>query len=373
MPVKSKKQWRWMAINNPDMLKSWQKEHPVKFSQLPEEDDSYCKVCNKIGDECMCTDKLSEQEVELGLISRKNLDELLNDEILHSYFADADNFDKYFQDINEFFASDNALTLNQLSQFLENLGYGPKTIELSLEILSKSDEDRAKEKELTKKGIKEGIEFKYVDKNNDAKIEKFSSDEDCKSWLLLNKDKIGNIISYRPINEVLGPLTSDYKVSPVTKSKDSNIGNPRGKGTYDSDSSIKVTSPDKSFADMLKQEINNIKEEMTKTKSADKLIELNKKLDKLINEAFQLQEEFMPTYEGLISVAKEFSDEYKISHPNYMKDIEKFWYENTDNNNNFLPQYPSNKRKQIYWESIASIIEDYQDYLATDIRQMGKN
>jgi flagellar hook-basal body complex protein FliE len=333
IPFKSKKQFQYLRINEPEVFKKYRSEDKRDFKDLPEKE-------------------IREEESELGLISKKNLDELLNDETLHSYFSDPDNFDKYFQDIQEFFSSENALTLNQLSQYLENLGYGPKTIELSLEILSKSDEERAKEKEVAKKGIKESIEFKYTDKNNDTKIEKFSSEEEYKNWLQTNKDKIGNVISYRPINEVLGPLTSDYKREQLTP---------------------KVTSPDKSFADMLKNEISNIKEEMTKTKNAEKLIELNKKLDKLIKEAFELEEDFTPAYEDLLSVANELADEYKISHPNYIKDIEKFWYENIDNNENFLPQYSSDKRKQIYWNSIASIIEDYQDYSATDVRQMGRN
>jgi len=326
MPFKSRKQFQYLKINEPEVFKKYKAEDKRDYKDLPEEE-------------------IKEQEVELGLISKKNLDELLNDEILHSYFSDADNFDKYFSDISEFFASENALTLNQLSQYLENLGYGPKTIELSLEILSKSDEERAKEKEQTKKGIKESIEFKYTDKNNSQKVEKFKSEEEYKNWLQDNKDKIGNIISYRPINEVLGPLTSD----------------------------IKITSPSKSFADVLKDEISSLKEEMIKTKDADKLIELNKKLDKLISEAFELEEDFIPTYQDLISIASELADEYKIVHPNYIKDIEKFWYENTDNAGTFLPQYPSDKRKQIYWDSIASIIEDYQDYSASDVRMIGRS
>jgi len=35
MPVRSKKQFKWMAINEPEMLKRWQKEHPVDFRKLP--------------------------------------------------------------------------------------------------------------------------------------------------------------------------------------------------------------------------------------------------------------------------------------------------------------------------------------------------
>jgi hypothetical protein len=38
MPVKSKKQWKWLAINHPDLLHKWQKEAPVKFSDLPEDE-----------------------------------------------------------------------------------------------------------------------------------------------------------------------------------------------------------------------------------------------------------------------------------------------------------------------------------------------
>lgn len=35
MPIKSKAQWKAFAVNHPDLLHKWQKEHPVKFSALP--------------------------------------------------------------------------------------------------------------------------------------------------------------------------------------------------------------------------------------------------------------------------------------------------------------------------------------------------
>lgn len=35
MPVRSKKQWKWMAVNRPDLLHKWQGEAPVKFKGLP--------------------------------------------------------------------------------------------------------------------------------------------------------------------------------------------------------------------------------------------------------------------------------------------------------------------------------------------------
>jgi hypothetical protein len=89
--------------------------------------------------------KIKEEESEIGLISNKNLDELLNDKEIKSYFTDVENFDKYYNDITDFFKSDNALTINQLNQYLDNLGYGPKCIEKSIEILSKSDEERKEE------------------------------------------------------------------------------------------------------------------------------------------------------------------------------------------------------------------------------------
>jgi len=36
MPVESKKQWGWLAINRPDLLHKWQTEVPVDYSQLPD-------------------------------------------------------------------------------------------------------------------------------------------------------------------------------------------------------------------------------------------------------------------------------------------------------------------------------------------------
>jgi hypothetical protein len=35
MPVKSKKQWRWLAANRPDLLHKWQKESPRMYKKLP--------------------------------------------------------------------------------------------------------------------------------------------------------------------------------------------------------------------------------------------------------------------------------------------------------------------------------------------------
>jgi len=35
MPVKSKKQWKYLAIHEPQLLREWQKEHPVDFKKLP--------------------------------------------------------------------------------------------------------------------------------------------------------------------------------------------------------------------------------------------------------------------------------------------------------------------------------------------------
>lgn len=35
MPVKSKKQWKFLAVNHPEVLHSWQKETPKSFSRLP--------------------------------------------------------------------------------------------------------------------------------------------------------------------------------------------------------------------------------------------------------------------------------------------------------------------------------------------------
>lgn len=35
MPVKSRSQWGFLAINHPELLKKWQKESPVTMSELP--------------------------------------------------------------------------------------------------------------------------------------------------------------------------------------------------------------------------------------------------------------------------------------------------------------------------------------------------
>jgi hypothetical protein len=35
MPIKSQKQWKYLAIHHPDLLHEWQQEAPRKFSKLP--------------------------------------------------------------------------------------------------------------------------------------------------------------------------------------------------------------------------------------------------------------------------------------------------------------------------------------------------
>jgi hypothetical protein len=107
--------------------------------------------------------KLNEAE-ELGLISNSNLDELLNDETLHSYFSDADNFDKFFLDMKNFFSDkETPQTVNSLNKYLQNLGYGNKTIQLSLDIMSKSKEEQADEKKM-----KEGDGVEPINKSKET-------------------------------------------------------------------------------------------------------------------------------------------------------------------------------------------------------------
>lgn len=36
MPVVSKHQWKWMAVNRPDLLHKFQQESPVVYSRLPQ-------------------------------------------------------------------------------------------------------------------------------------------------------------------------------------------------------------------------------------------------------------------------------------------------------------------------------------------------
>jgi hypothetical protein len=94
---------------------------------------------------------ITEQETpELGLVMRKNLDELLNDPELHSYFATPENFDKFYANIVEFFKTD-VLTVNKLKEYLNNLNYGPKTIDLSCDILSKNKDKEEKNDAVTNK------------------------------------------------------------------------------------------------------------------------------------------------------------------------------------------------------------------------------
>ncbi len=35
MPVKSKKQWKWLAVHRKDLLHKWQHEKPRKDKKLP--------------------------------------------------------------------------------------------------------------------------------------------------------------------------------------------------------------------------------------------------------------------------------------------------------------------------------------------------
>lgn len=88
---------------------------------------------------------MEAEDLELGLVNKSNLNDLLNNDELHSYFADPEFFDQYVSDISEFFQQD-ILTNNKLKQYLDSLNYGDKTIALTLEILSKSKEEKDKEK-----------------------------------------------------------------------------------------------------------------------------------------------------------------------------------------------------------------------------------
>ncbi|HUU93158.1 MAG TPA: hypothetical protein VM238_18345 [Phycisphaerae bacterium] len=36
MPIRSKAQWRKLAVDRPDLLHKWQKEYPRSYSELPE-------------------------------------------------------------------------------------------------------------------------------------------------------------------------------------------------------------------------------------------------------------------------------------------------------------------------------------------------
>jgi hypothetical protein len=93
---------------------------------------------NKINEEKKDTKEDSTSEInEFGLVDKKNLDDLLNDEEFHKYFENVENFDKATLDLNGFFdQKDIAQTNNQLQQYLQNLNYGDKAIQKACEILS---------------------------------------------------------------------------------------------------------------------------------------------------------------------------------------------------------------------------------------------
>ena len=40
MPIESQKEWKWMAVNRPDLLHKWQKESPVTYKNLPKKVDA---------------------------------------------------------------------------------------------------------------------------------------------------------------------------------------------------------------------------------------------------------------------------------------------------------------------------------------------
>lgn len=222
MPIKSKKQWAYLKINEPEVFDKFQKEAPVKYADLPEgleevvsinnfkgtdtlgrlikisqaENGMYSACITDPGDKypSLATTANTRTDIDqwlwnhgvtkinwldeakkktdvkvkvpvekqdvIGLIDRKNISDLLNDEQLHKYFAIPENFDRFVKDINNFFVQKElAPTVNALNEYLTNLNYGPKTIERSIDILSMTDEERAaknakeKEEELQKAGM----------------------------------------------------------------------------------------------------------------------------------------------------------------------------------------------------------------------------
>lgn len=40
MPVRSKRQWGWLAIHRPDLLHKWQHEAPRDYAKLPDSHSS---------------------------------------------------------------------------------------------------------------------------------------------------------------------------------------------------------------------------------------------------------------------------------------------------------------------------------------------
>jgi hypothetical protein len=176
MPIASKKQWRYLVINDKDLFDKFQKESPVKFEDLPDRVEEDFK-------------KIKETE-EIGLVSNKNLDELLNDSEIKSYFKEVDSFDKFYNDINEFFKSDFALTINQLNQYLDNLGYGPKCIEKSIEILGKSEEERSAEKKEKSDKPEEKVLNKTIKEYNQSMSKENDPLKLIESFNLMNNEII---------------------------------------------------------------------------------------------------------------------------------------------------------------------------------------
>lgn len=336
----------------------------VIFDKYPED-----KIYRPLS-ELKLYNSLKEIEIELGLISKKNLNELLNDEELHSYFANPNNFDKYFQDINDFFSSDNALTINQLNQYLNNLGYGDKTINKSVEILSKSeDEKKSENKKLN--GLKESTINVYKNFNRGDRVIGISGE---KATVINNPQDDGTVqVEWDNGGKVFfsGDEEIEYYLKKI-KESDKGYNSNFVKGEIKQVENSKILNfsdvygkTEESFLNVIKDKINLIKREMIKEKDGKKLIELKKKLNKII-------EDYNITYDDLIKDAEFYAKKYHIDDRYYWDKIESFWDENIDNSGKFLPSYSLDKRKKIYYDFLADLIEEYVDHSTNDIRILGK-
>lgn len=86
------------------------------------------------------------KEIELsdiGMIFDTNQDELLQDDELLSYFDSPDNFKSFVEDLDYFF-DEKVTTVAELKDYLNQRGYGEKTITRTIDILSTDEVKEAK-------------------------------------------------------------------------------------------------------------------------------------------------------------------------------------------------------------------------------------
>jgi hypothetical protein len=137
MPFKSDAQRKYLFANEPEIAKKWAKEYPNQdYSKLPDR-------VKKGDDELHEQDESNNMDL-IGIVLKNNIDKLLGNKELHSYFANVENFQQFIQDLSAFFENQETdyPTVDQLRKYLDDFKYGQKTIDLTLNELSKSKEDK---------------------------------------------------------------------------------------------------------------------------------------------------------------------------------------------------------------------------------------